>query len=369
MTIQSRHKIFLIVSFLLAISIVFAFSSTADSSSQLWLVAKHVISLLVGLGAMIALSFVDYRNIRPYVIPMIIVAVILLVGVLIFGARINGAKRWILLGPLSFQPSELAKVVFILFFADFFCRKQERVREYWHGLVPAVAWATVLLACIAVEPDLGTTILLGTVILGMLLVAGFRVMHLLPTFVVLLVVAGAFMLMNFGHVSERLKTFVGGGHDYQVQQALIALGSGGVTGTGLGDGIQKLHYVPLATTDFALAVVGEEAGLIGTLIIVFCYIAFVLTGISIATRARDMYGMLVACGITTMIGLQAFVNLGVVTGILPNKGIALPFVSAGGSAMAFMLVGVGILMSIDRVSELESAPEQLGARLNSGVQL
>ena len=365
MHFPDRHYVQLSVFTMLAVGIVFVYSSTAHSSEQGWILTKHFASIGLGISAMLLLMFTDYRNLRKASKPMMVFSLLLLLLVLFVGAKINGARRWFILGPISFQPTEVAKIVFLVYFADYFCRKQEVVKEYMHGLVPAVINAGICLAFIAVEPDLGTALLLGGVVLTMLCVAGFRLFHIVPTAMVAGFVAFSLMLVQYKHFSSRIASFFTGEPGFQVRQALIALGSGGITGHGLGEGMQKLNYVPLATTDFAFAVVGEETGFIGALFVLCCYSFFAYFGLQIARSAKDLFGMLLATGITLLITCQALINLGVVSGVLPNKGIPLPFISAGGSAMVFLLAGVGILLSIGRVSELECQQGLVGGRLRS----
>jgi len=358
-----RYVLLLSVLSMLGLSLIFVFSSTAGSAGQTWTLTKHAVSIAIGILVMWLFMNADYRDLRRFTKVAVFVAAALLLYVLLNGAKINGAKRWILLGPLSFQPSELAKIVFVVYFADFFTRKQEIVREFWSGFFPAVVMAGLCLAMIVFEPDLGTTILLGAVIFGMLLVAGFRLAHVVPTLVVVAIVMGALMVFKFAHSSGRLDTFMKGEYDYQVSQALIALGSGGLSGTGLGEGLQKLNYVPLATTDFAFSVIGEEAGLLGTGTVALLYLALGMCGLAIARRAKDTFGQLMACGLTCLFIGQAIINMFVVTGLFPNKGIALPFISAGGSAMVFMLAGAGILLSVGKIAEQEGEPAVVGGRL------
>ncbi|RKY19373.1 MAG: stage V sporulation protein E [Planctomycetota bacterium] len=357
-----RNRILLAVLTLVAVSVVFTFSATADDPRQLRVLIKHLGSILIGLGALFALARVDFRSLRRFAGPLFFLSIPALIAVLAFGARLNGARRWFLLGPISVQPSEFAKIAFVLFFADYFCRKRERVRESFLSLLTVLLPGALFLPLLVFEPDIGTTILLSCVLLFLLVVAGCRIKHLLVTAGVLAVVVASILLTS-SHASKRLDSFLSGRHDYQVSQALIALGSGGPFGRGLGEGFQKLHYVPLATTDFAFAVIGEEGGFLMSLVLLGCYVLFALAGFNVAMRCRDLFGKLLASGLTALVSLQAFVNLGVVCGVLPNKGIALPFVSAGGSAMVAMLAAVGVLLSVDAVAETESEPRLIGGRL------
>ncbi|GAB4164424.1 MAG: putative lipid II flippase FtsW [Planctomycetota bacterium] len=373
MKTEPRYLVLVAVTTLLAMGTIFVFSSTVAAKDPLWIITRHIGSVLIGLLLMWGLSRLDYRKLRGQAwsnglsVPFLlgILSVLLLIAVLIFGIELNGANRWFKIGPITFQPSEIAKIALIVFFADFFCRKQARVREFWYGFAPAVVLSSICLTLIAIEPDLGTAVLLGTVILFMLITAGFRMVHILPSLVVALVV-GTGVMLRFPHVWKRLGTFISGEYDFQVSQALIAIGSGGVAGSGLGDGVQKLKYVPLAQSDFAFAVVGEESGFIGCLLLLICFAVFAWFGMKIAQRANDLFGRLLAVGITSLITLQAIINLYVVTGIGPNKGIPLPFISAGGSAMVLLLAGVGLLLAICRTTQNEELPGVVGGKLTGG---
>ena len=353
------------VLFLLALGTVFVFSSTPMLESGPRIRFNHLGSVILGVGLMLWLMRLDYRVLRKHAYVLGLVAIILLAAVLFVGVTLNGATRWFRIGPMSFQPSEVAKVASIIFFADFFSRKQKRVKEFWNGFLPAVFYSGLVLALIMFEPDLGTTLLLGGVIFCMLLVAGFRLMHIFPSIVVVAFAAVPFLL-RYPHVTQRLGTFFSGEYDHQVTQGLIALGSGGVTGLGLGNGMQKLRYVPLAWSDFAFALVGEEAGFIGCFLILVAYAVIVYFGFRIAMRCEDMFGKLLASGITLLIGGQALINLMVVTGLFPNKGIPLPFISAGGSAMVLLLCAMGLLLSVGKETHVQQEPELVGGKLSEG---
>ncbi|MDZ7814721.1 MAG: FtsW/RodA/SpoVE family cell cycle protein [Planctomycetota bacterium] len=216
------HFILGAVLFLLAMGTVFVFSSTPMLESGARIRFSHLASVFLGLGLMFWLMRLDYRFLREYAFPLGLLAIGLLLAVLIFGVTINGATRWFRIGSLSFQPSEVAKVASVIFFADFFSRKQKKVKEFWHGFMPAVFYSSVVLGLIMFEPDLGTSVLLGGVIFCMLLVAGFRLVHIFPSIVVVVAAAVPFML-RYPHVSRRLGTFMSGEYDHQVTQGLMTL--------------------------------------------------------------------------------------------------------------------------------------------------
>jgi cell division protein FtsW len=266
--------------------------------------------------------------------------------------KLNGAHRWIRLPGATFQLSELVKIALIIMLAWYCDRSQRKMDTFKRGIIfPGIIIAFAL-GLIFVEPDRGTTILLAAVSGMMLLVAGVQLKHLLiPAFGGVAVLAVSIlhdpMRMNriaaWLHPQQHLN-----GAALQAQQSMIALGAGGVTGLGLGNGLQKLGYVPEIQSDFIFANIGEELGLIATLFVVVAFLLIAICGIFIALRARDNFGCLLASGVTFLISLQAAINIGVVTSVLPNKGLALPFISSGGSSLLAMLIGVGILLSVAR---------------------
>jgi len=279
----------------------------------------------------------------------------------------SGAHRWIALPyvPHSphFQPSELAKLAVILFLAAYADHYQRQMGTFKYGLVIPIAILAIPLALIFREPDRGCTILLALVAGAMLIVAGVRLRYLVPP---ALLAAGG-LALSFMHDSMRLTRIQAwlhpelskDGAGYQSYEAMIAFGSGGWTGLGLGDSRQKLGFIPQHHTDFIFAIIGEELGLVATLAVVLLFVALMFCGIYIARRAADTFGRLLAAGITFMISLQAFINMGVATSLLPNKGMPLPFISYGGSNLLLMLVSVGLLLSISR-----SAAEPVAAKTN-----
>jgi len=268
------------------------------------------------------------------------------------GHRMNGATRWLRLGPVTIQPSEFAKLALIVLLAYYGEKHQRQMDRFFRGFVFPGMLVGLVAALIFAEPDVGTALLAAGVSGLVLLVAGVRWAHLLPLVVSLVGALTVFLSQNplrsqrlysWLHVEET-KYGVG----MQAYHAMVALGSGGLTGVGLGDGRQKLGFVPELHTDFIFSVIGEELGLVATLLVLFGYLVLLVSGVFIALRARDRFGMLLASGITFMVAFQAVVNVGVVTGSLPNKGLPLPFVSYGGSNLVMMLLAVGLLLSVAR---------------------
>jgi cell division protein FtsW len=268
------------------------------------------------------------------------------------GIEINGSRRWLGGGSFTLQPSELAKLALVFFFARLFSLHADRLHDFWRGVIPHLAIALVVFALVLAEPDLGTTIAMAGTFFVMLFVAGVRKRHLSA-----IVAAGlpvlAWAMLAEPYRRQRILAFLDPwkhplGEGFHTIQALLALGSGGVLGVGLGFSRQALGYLPEAFTDFIFAVLGEELGLVGTVLVVTLFLILAWRGYRIAMRAPDMFAALLATGITTMIVLQALINIGVVTDSLPVTGITLPFISYGGSSLVLSLAGIGILLNISR---------------------
>jgi cell division protein FtsW len=276
--------------------------------------------------------------------------------------RINGSRRWVGAGPITFQPSEIAKVASVFFLAWWFARFEKRSGNVIYGFVITLSIIALLISLIITEVDLGTTALVGATTFVMMFVAGTNAILLgalsASALVGLLFVATCMpermsRLLAFMH-PENYKQDAG----LQQMQALIAWGSGGMEGLGLGNGRQKMLYLPYAHTDFIFPMIGEELGLRVSLLVVFLFIVIIVCGMMIALHAKDRFGMLLGCGVVSLLGLQAAVNIGVTTSLLPNKGLPLPFISYGGSNLAASLFGIGILLNIYRQAKLEPTNEK-----------
>ena len=350
------------VAALLALGMVMLYSSSSSMIQHgVRVGANYLIMQMIwcvlGLVACVVATSLDYRLLKKIVWPLFALAVILLVLVLLplphgLTKKINGAHRWFILPGLRLQPSELGKLALIFALAWYGDIRKWDMNTWWRGLVVPALIALPILGLIFIEPDRGTTILLAGVSGIMLLLAGVNLKHVvLPVFfgIVALGVALAYDPMRLARLRswwdlEGTKTGVG----FQGYQSILALGSGGWTGQGLGNGRQKLGWVPEHHTDFIFAIIGEELGLVATLLVVAAFLVILLCGLYIALRAPDRFGLLLGCGVTFLIGLQAFINIGVVTGALPNKGLPLPFISYGGSNLLAMLACIGLLFSIAR---------------------
>jgi len=328
-------------------------SATAAKEGARYLLMQ-LVWCSVGLVACLVAAWMDYRRLRKLAWVLLGLSVVMLILVLVPGIGVarKGARRWFDLGMGSFQPSEAAKLALIIAVAHYAEKRQLLMTTFKHGLLVPGIFISVVLGLIFVEPDRGTTVLLAAVAGIMLLVAGARWRYLIPP----IVAAGIGLAYSLWHDPVRIGRILSWldpeahkeGVGFQGWQARIALGAGGWSGLGLGNGRQKLGFVPEHQTDFILSVIGEELGVIATLSVVLLFILLVICGVYIAWNSKDTFGMMLGSGITFLIGLQALINIGVVTGMLPNKGLPLPFISYGGSNLLLMLTCVGILVSIAR---------------------
>jgi cell division protein FtsW len=352
------------VAALLALGLVMLYSSSSAQYGARFLLTQ-LIWCALGLVLCVTAASLDYRILQRFAWPLFGVTLFLLLLVIEphIGTKVNGARRWFSLGGVRFQPSELAKIALIVAVAWYGDRYQRQMPTFVRGIMIPGAFIGVMLGLIFIEPDRGTTILLAAVSGTLLLLAGVNWKMLVPP-IVLAVGGLAFSLANDPMRIKRIFSWIyleenKEGVGYQAYQAMLAIGSGGVTGLGLGNGRQKLGFVPEHHTDFIFSIIGEELGLIATILVVLTFIALVLCGLYIAINAPDTFGMLLGSGISFLIGMQAFINIGVVTSALPNKGLPLPFISYGGSSLLMMMVSIGILLSIARHAR---APEKLALK-------
>jgi cell division protein FtsW len=294
------------------------------------------------------------------VYPLLIVSLVLLVITLGMSAR-NGAKRWIPLGPLTFQPVEIAKLALVSYLAYSLGRKADRVKTFTIGFVPHLVVCSVMSVLLLAQPDLGSAVVLGATTLGVLFMAGARVSYIALALLSAAPV-GYQLIVGTPWRLQRMNAFFNpeaysNGEAYQFLQARLAMGSGGLTGNGLGGGYQSLGYMPEAHNDFILAPIGEEMGFIGVGLVLVLFGILVWRGIRAALGARDVFGGYLAFGVTLLFGIQVLFNVGVVLGIIPNKGITLPLVSAGGSSLAITMFLVGLLLNVGRRHDWRPAPE------------
>ena len=308
----------------------------------------------MGLAAMFIAMRIDYERYRDprLILSLVGLTLMALVAVLIVGPKINGTHRWFAVAGIGIQPSELAKLAIILFTAAVLERRMERIEEPTYALGPIVVVLVPMLVLIMRQPDYGSSVVMLAIVAAMVFAAGLPWRYLASaTLGIVPVVAAGAMFSDYR--LRRLTAFLDPWGDrlkdgYQLVQSLIAVGSGGLTGNGLGDSVQKLGYLPYAHTDFIYAVVGEELGLAGTSVLLVCFCVIAWRGLRTASRAPDAFGSFLALGLTAMIAVQAFVNMSVVLGLLPTKGLTLPFISAGGSSLIISLAGMGVLLNISQ---------------------
>ncbi|MEX0830411.1 MAG: putative lipid II flippase FtsW [Nitrospirales bacterium] len=313
---------------------------------------RQIIWMVLGFGVLFAGAQIDYQQWKEWVPWIVMGCVGGLLLVLVFGLQINGARRWLTFGYFSIQPTEMAKLAMVLYLAAFLSNPNRRVTDWRRGFLPPVVVVGSVCFLIVVEPDLGSIVVIGLVFVCMMYLAGARIRHL--ACLSLPMVLGFLALIVFSPERwERITTFLNPFQDregagYQLVQSLLALENGGIFGVGLGQGKQKLLYLPEAHTDFVLALVGEELGLMGTLGLLGLFVILVFKGFRVAALAPDMFGRCLALGITLLLTLQAMINAGVVSGMLPTKGLTLPLVSYGGSSLLTTMLAIGILLNIAR---------------------
>jgi cell division protein FtsW len=359
-TLKSDRWLFVLTLLLVAVSVVMVYSASAVRaandprySSDYHFLVRQGIWAVMGFGAMFAVMRIDYRSYRRPIVIWGLLGVVLTLLVAVFSfPEINGTKRWISLGFASLQPSELAKLSVILFAAALLDRRMHRINEVREVLLPIGLVTLSMVGLIMLQPDFGTSAVIVAVAGVMVFMAGLQYRWVFAAGL-LLAPAAAVLAVASPYRWERIKAFANPeadplGAGYQANQSLIALGSGGLFGRGFMDGIQKSYYLPEAHTDFIYAVIGEEFGLIGTTLILLCFLAIAWRGLRVGLLAPDRFGALLGLGITSVIVLQAFVNLSVVTALAPTKGIPLPFVSNGGSSLLINMIGMGVLLNISQ---------------------
>lgn len=357
-----RLNLFAVTVVLVCVGVVMIYSASSIYAWErykdgFFFLKRHVSFLLIGAVLMFLVMAFDFRLLRAYARPLLFISFALLVLVLIpgIGREVSGARRWFRFKFISFQPSELANLAVIVYVSDFIARKQGLMRSLTRGFLPPVAVLGVFLLLVLAQPDLGSTIALSSVVLVMLFVAGARLTHL-GSLILLTLPALYVLIFSVPYRRMRIMAFLNPwldpkGSGFQIIQSQIALGSGGLFGVGLGQSKQKLFYLPAAHTDFIFSIIGEELGLLGTMVVIVLFIVFIQQALKIMKYASDTFGYFLALGLTMMISLKATINIGVSCGILPTKGLPLPFISYGGSSFVFDLISVGILLNIARTGE------------------
>jgi cell division protein FtsW len=356
--LKSDPILFLATILLVGLSIVMVYSASAvvalERYQQPYLfLTKQILWSTLGIGLLGLVMRVDYRHYRqpPFIWSCLGIVTVALIAVL-FSAPVNNARRWFSIGGLGIQPSELAKLSAVVFIAALLERRMHRINELRYALAPIAVVVAGFVGLVLLEPDFGTAMslaLIATVMvfaagLGYATIVGFAVVTL--PLVVVLVMGSEYRLRRVLAFLNPWEDPLGNG--FQIIQSLIAVGTGGVTGRGLMNGVQKLFYLPEPHTDFIYAVISEELGLIGATLVLVCFCVIAWRGLRITLHAPDSFGAFLALGLTTMVTVQAFVNMSVVLGLLPTKGLPLPLVSAGGSSLLINLIGLGVLLNVSQ---------------------
>jgi cell division protein FtsW len=351
------HLLMLVTLSLVAFGLIMVYSASSGTAvveghDPIGTLAKQAVYAAVGVVAMLTLARFSYRRLRFVAAPILFVSIALLIAVKIpgIGVSIKGAQRWIYIGPISIQPSELAKASVLIFVSAVLASRRRPPRTVVQLFNPVGAVILVVLLLIHSQPDLGTSIAIALMVCGVLLVAG-TPLRLFSSVALVGILGVAYTVARQPYQMDRIKTFLDpwqdpSGSGYQIIQALLALGSGGLTGVGIGNGTQKIGFLPEAPTDMIGAVIGEELGLVGILGVTLAFALFAYCGFRIAMRCKDPFGKYLVAGATTLVAGQAIVNLSSVLGLLPLTGVPLPLISSGGSSLVVMLSLVGVMLNV-----------------------
>ena len=354
---QKDRLLLILVTALIAFSLIMIYSASGiialkNYGDSFYFLKKQIVWIAIATATMLLISRVDIDTWKRLSFPLIIISIILLFLVKIpgIGSEINNARRWFRFGPLSFQPSELAKLSIIIYLSAYLIKKGNEVEDFFDGFLPPIIVVGIMFLLIIIEPDMGTALVIGIGSAAMLFIGGARMVHLLGLMGLFLPV-GLMLIMNIGYRRQRILAFLNPWEHqsdvgYQIVQSFLSFGNGGILGTGVGEGRQKLFFLPEAHTDFIFAVVGEELGFIGSVCVIILFAFFLWRCFRII---RDHWGSFegyLAAGISLFIGIQILINLCVVTGLFPTKGLALPFLSFGGSSLLTNMIMIGILYAI-----------------------
>ena len=355
---QNRQDFLLMIATLILVTIgtVMIYSSSAIIAMDRYqdgqyFLKRQAVFVALGLGLMYCLSRLPYQKLKMVAYPAIAVSFVMLLLLFVpaLGKRVGGATRWLNLGFIAFQVGEWVKVSVVLFLAFFLARKKPYVKEIVRGILTPLVITACLMGLIILQPDFGTTAIIAVTTMIMLYLAGARIAHLLG--LAAMFAPFAVWALCRGYRWERLMAFLNPwkdphGSGFQIIQSMIAFGSGGPFGVGVGDGMQKLFYLPEPHTDFILSVIAEESGFVGVSVVILLYTVFILRGFMVSFKAPDLFGMLLAAGLTILISMQVFINIAGVMGLIPLKGLTLPFLSYGGTSLMMSLAAVGVLLNI-----------------------
>ncbi|WP_166238158.1 putative lipid II flippase FtsW [Paenibacillus turpanensis] len=363
----------LILTFILVcFGLVMVFSSSSataaadpDIADKFYYLKKQVIWVILGSIGMLTLMNIHYSKLKKWFLPYLIVVMVMLVIVL-FRPPVNGAHSWLQIGNLGIQPAEFAKLSIILYLSALISKKGEKFRDFQSGLLPVIVMVGLLSSLIFMQPDFGSSVIFLACAFTVILTGGANLKHLFSIIGIIgatgAVFIGIYALIkqDLGYRFDRVTCFLDPWSDtsnacYQILQSRYAFGHGGLTGTGIGRSVQKLHYLPEAHNDFIFAIVGEELGFIGTSLFLLAYLLFIWRGLIVALRCPDLFGTLIGTGVMGMLGAQAFINIGGVTGAIPSTGVTLPFISYGGSSLLVCMFSMGILLSVSREQQEPNA--------------
>ena len=356
-TLSYDLKLLFPVLFLVGIGVVMVYSASSALAmkrfgNEYYFLKKQATFALVGLLALVLSRHFPYRFYRSITYPLLglALAALLAIQATAWGMSAGGSARWLRFGGISFQPSEFAKFAIIIFLAYSMNKKGEKLKDLYIGFLPHVLVLGTFTTLIILQPDFGSVVILGAITWIMLFVGGARIRHLLPALMILAPFLYLFM-MSAEYRFKRIVSFLNpwlysSDEGYQIIHSMMAFGTGGIWGAGIGKGFQKLFYLPEPHTDFIFSVIGEELGLLGVLIILALYVLILWRGLIISRNASETFGCFLACGLTLAIGLQVCVNTGVTLGLLPTKGLTLPFLSYGGTSLLMNMASIGVLMNI-----------------------
>jgi cell division protein FtsW len=313
---------------------------------------RQALFSLIGIVVLVAFSYIPFRLYRLLTYPALLLGILMLVAVVFtgWGVTAGGSSRWLQIGPLRFQPSEMVRMALVIYLAYSMSKKDELLRDFYVGFLPHMLVLGILLLLLMAQPDFGSMVIFATLTGIMLFVGGCRLSHLVGVVLLLAPMIWLFMTQAEYRVRRLMSFWDPWQHSadegYQIVHSFMAFGTGGITGAGIGKGYQKLFYLPEPHTDFIFSVIGEELGLIGVMTVIVLYGIMLMRGIRIARHAQDPFGAFLAMGITVAIGLQVCVNMGVTLGLLPTKGLTLPFLSYGGTSLLINMAAMGIMMNI-----------------------
>ncbi len=358
-----RRRLFIIVLFLLSIGIVMIYSSSAiyayeKFGDSMYFLKRHLLHIFLGFICMFLTMSIELKTLKKYIKPLLLISILLCIGVFIppFSRQVAGANRWISIWNFSFQPSEILKICLIMYVAYTLHRKKDRLNDFKFTILPIILISGISLILILLQPDFGTAVLIGMVIIIMFFAGGIKVSYILSFIFVSLPIL-YFLIFSVDYRRSRITAFLNPWRyprcaGFQLVQSFLAFGSGGFSGVGLGESRQKLFYLPASHTDFIFSIIGEELGLIGTWLVVFLFIFFILYGLKTCLRIKSYFGRIFCIGFMSLFALEAIVNIGVTTGMFPTKGLPLPFISYGGTNLIIKLAGLGLIFNISRAQEV-----------------